>query len=227
VKGFFTKSKNVFSMLVEGEYGTVTPEAKAIIHEALASETKGVAMVQEILNAANLHRGTVSYTASAYNFLSLIRSQIQDIQPAADAKNIKVTITVEGNDSDFAGQADVTNISHVIKNILDNAVRYTPSGSITVHVMHQYGPAGDPHFVCEITDTGVGLDAEDAQRLFTEGGRGHDSVRVNVESTGYGLYIAKKIVNAHGGTITATSAGRGKGSTFRIEVPAQVTFARI
>ena len=57
------------------------------------------------------------------------------------------------------------------------------------------------------------------KRLFTEGGHGKDSIRTNVHSTGYGLYIAKTIVEAHGGTIRAESEGAGRGSTFIVEFP--------
>ena len=66
---------------------------------------------------------------------------------------------------------------------------------------------------------GVGITPEDMKNLFTEGGHGKDSVKVNVHSTGYGLYIAKKIVEAHGGKIWAESGGKGKGSRFVVEFP--------
>jgi signal transduction histidine kinase len=68
-----------------------------------------------------------------------------------------------------------------------------------------------------VADTGVGIAAGDMQKLFTEGGRGEHSKEANPESTGYGLFIAKQIVEAHGGRIWASSNGPGTGSTFFIE----------
>jgi signal transduction histidine kinase len=62
------------------------------------------------------------------------------------------------------------------------------------------------------------LTDSDKDKLFTEGGRGDDSVRINVNSTGYGLYIVKKIVENHNGKIWAESAGRGHGSKFFVEL---------
>ena len=59
----------------------------------------------------------------------------------------------------------------------------------------------------------------DKVKLFKEGGRGEESVKVNVNSTGYGLFIVKKIVEAHGGRIWAESVGRGHGSKFCVEIP--------
>ena len=58
------------------------------------------------------------------------------------------------------------------------------------------------------------------QNLFTEGGHGKDSVKINVESTGFGLYIVKQIVDAHKGRVWAESEGAGKGTQFYVELPA-------
>jgi signal transduction histidine kinase len=70
-----------------------------------------------------------------------------------------------------------------------------------------------------VADTGVGIAAEDMRRLFTSGGHGTHSTEVNPESTGYGLYIAKRIVDAHEGHLWAQSGGPGTGSRFIMELP--------
>ena len=72
----------------------------------------------------------------------------------------------------------------------------------------------------EIRDTGVGISEEDMKNLFTEGGHGKNSQKVNVESTGFGLYIVKNIIEAHGGKVWAESEGEGKGARFIVELPA-------
>ena len=74
--------------------------------------------------------------------------------------------------------------------------------------------------VLSVEDTGVGISDEDKARLFTEGGRGKESVKVNVNSTGYGLFFAKQLIDAHKGTVRAESDGPGKGSRFVVELPA-------
>lgn len=66
---------------------------------------------------------------------------------------------------------------------------------------------------------GVGLTDDDKAGLFKEGGRGKDSLRINMDSTGYGLYSAKMVIEAHNGRVWAESAGKDKGSTFFIELP--------
>ena len=72
----------------------------------------------------------------------------------------------------------------------------------------------------EVKDSGVGITPEDMKNLFTEGGHGKDSIKINVHSTGYGLFIAKEVVEAEGGKIWAESEGAGKGSRFVVELPA-------
>jgi signal transduction histidine kinase len=104
---------------------------------------------------------------------------------------------------------------HVLRNLIENAIYYTTTGSVTVHLSRK-----DKKLVCTVTDTGVGITPEDMKVLFTEGGHGKDSVRTNVHSTGYGLFIAKEVAEAMNGTIKVESAGEGKGSTFTLEFPA-------
>ena len=76
----------------------------------------------------------------------------------------------------------------------------------------------DGKILFSVKDTGVGLTKEDKEKLFTEGGKGKNSQKINVDSTGFGLFIAKNIVEAHNGKIWAESEGEGKGSEFWVEL---------
>jgi signal transduction histidine kinase len=105
----------------------------------------------------------------------------------------------------------------VIRNIIDNSLKYTPSGSINIFVKKALVNKKEKA-ILEVIDTGIGLSEKDKKFLFTEGGKGEESLRYNINSTGYGLYITKKIVENHKGRIWAESAGRGKGSQFFVEL---------
>jgi signal transduction histidine kinase len=98
--------------------------------------------------------------------------------------------------------------------LIDNSISYTPTGSIGVSLKKESNK-----IILTVKDTGVGITDEDKKHLFTEGGHGKDSQKVNVHSTGYGLFITKSIVEAHGGTVRAESEGQDKGSTFTVEFP--------
>ncbi len=102
----------------------------------------------------------------------------------------------------------------VFRNLLDNAIRYTPHGTITVSLTRV---GRSLRFTLQ--DTGVGISPADRQKLFTEGGRGAESRTINPDSTGYGLAAAKSVVESAGGKIGAESDGRGRGSRFIVELP--------
>ena len=99
---------------------------------------------------------------------------------------------------------------------MENSIKYTREGSIKISLSKKEN--GRIFFV--IKDTGVGITPEDKKNLFMEGGRGKDSVKINVDSTGYGLYSVKLIVEAHKGKVWAESEGLNQGSSFFVELPA-------
>jgi signal transduction histidine kinase len=213
IKGFLTKSRNIFSMMLEGDYGTVPDTAKSAIQEGFNSDTVGVDTIQEILNAANIRSGKVTYAMAPVDFKALVEEVADGLKSSAEKKKLEFSITTEGDTFSLTG--DRAQLTHVIKNLVDNSIRYTPKGQVKVSLKKAEGK-----ILFTVADTGVGITPEDKTRLFTEGGHGKDSQKVNVESTGFGLYIVKNIVNAHGGTIRAESEGAGKGSTFIVTLPA-------
>ncbi len=215
VKGFLAKDAGAFTSLVDGDFGVLPGELKPLVERALVETRQGVASVEALLKAANLKKGTVTYTKAPFDLKELVAGAVEKERPAAENKGLALSFTADDASYQMTGDKGQIN-DHVLRNLIDNAVNYTPSGSIAVSLRRE----GDK-LVFAVKDSGVGITDEDKQRLFTEGGHGKDSQKVNVHSTGYGLYIAKQIVEAHGGTIRAESEGQGKGSTFIAEFPAQ------
>lgn len=212
LKGFVAKSRNIFSMLQEGDYGTLPDTMKPIIEEGFNSATKGAQTIQDILNASNIKSGKMAYAMAPFDFKALADSIITTLKPSADAKNVSLTIDEPAEPVMITG--DQMQLENALKNLVDNSIRYTPSGSIKVTL------TSDGKLVRFMTeDTGVGITKEDMAHLFTEGGHGAESQKVNVDSTGFGLYIVKNIIEAHGGKVWAESEGAGKGSKFIVELP--------
>jgi len=106
-------------------------------------------------------------------------------------------------------------LKEVSNNLVENSIKYTREGKITVGLEKK-----DKKIEFYVKDTGIGISPEDKNSLFTEGGRGKDSVRINVDSTGYGLYSVKMIVDAHKGKVWMEPNKEGIGSTFFIELDA-------
>lgn len=214
IKGYLTKSEGGFAGIVEGDYGTVTSQLKQMATTALADVRKGVATIMQILNASNLKKGTVNYVKKPFDLKTVVLSVVDNLKPDAQEKNITIETSIA--DGTYLVSGDEERIrGDVIGNIVDNAVKYSPAGIIHVELART---ADKIRF--SVKDNGVGITKEDMQHLFTEGGHGKDSIKVNVHSTGYGLFIAKSIVEAHGGRIWAESEGAGKGSRFILELPA-------
>ena len=213
VKGFLTKAEGAFAALTDGDFGTLPEGLKPFVTQALADSRQGVDSVSNILKASNLKKGTVTYTKESFDLKTLVAEAVERAKMVAEKKGI--TVSFSSDEASYQMTGDKAQINdHVLRNLIDNAVNYTPTGSIIVSLKNENGK-----LVFAVKDSGVGITEEDKEHLFTEGGHGKDSQRVNVHSTGYGLFIAKQISEAHGGTVRAESEGAGKGSTFIVEFP--------
>ena len=221
IKGYLTKSEAAFAAITEGDYGVISDQLKTMSGAALTDVRKGVSTVMDILDASNLKKGTVAFKKAPFDFRRAVETIITEQQVPAKEKNLVIEVQIA--DGEYRMEGDEEKVrEHVIRNLIDNAIRYTPAGSIRVELSND-GPSTELgvnkiHF--SVKDSGVGITPEDMSHLFTEGGHGKDSLKVNVHSTGYGLFIAKQIVEASGGTIRAESEGAGKGSRFIVELPA-------
>lgn len=215
IKGYLTEGQNAFAGIVEGDYGEAPPRIKALASAALEKMRSGVATVMNILDAANLKKGTVTYKKEPFDFREVLERAIRAMRARIDTKQLALTVSIDSG-VEFRITGDEEKIEHhVVRNLIDNAIRYTPQGSIQVRLART-----STGIRFSVKDTGVGITREDMSRLFTEGGHGKDSIKINVDSTGYGLFIAKQVVEAHGGRIWAESAGAGEGAEFIVELPA-------
>lgn len=214
VKGYLTKSEAAFAAIFAGDYGEVQPKLHDMSGLALADVRKGVDTVIDILDASNLRRGTVSFKKDTFNLVAAIEEIVRDLQIEAQARGLELVFEKPVTGAYiFIGDEEKLR-RHVIRNLVDNSVKYTLKGFVRV----QLARTRDLMRIT-ISDSGVGITPEDMRHLFTEGGKGAESIKVNVHSTGYGLFIAKTIVEGHGGKIWAESEGKDKGSRFIVELP--------
>jgi signal transduction histidine kinase len=110
-----------------------------------------------------------------------------------------------------------------LHNILDNALNYTPEGSVTIKV----GGGEQNTIIIAVADTGIGIAHEDIRMLFAKFQRGERGVKQFADGSGLGLYIAKKLILGMRGKIWIDSEGPGKGAVFSIELPAEGSPAAI
>lgn len=218
VKGFFTKSKMVFASILEGDLGPISEEMKGMAQTGLDSDSQAVDMIQNILNASNLRTGKTQFTFEDVDMTGLVSTLIEKFKERIQTKGLNLDLRLPSHQ--LMANIDKVQFEQVVNNLVDNAINYTERGEIIISLSrHEYYSDSKIHF--SVKDSGIGLSPKDKQNLFREGGRGEESVKVNVNSTGYGLFIVKKIVENLHGQIWAESAGRNLGTTFIVELPAK------
>ncbi|MDO8659314.1 MAG: HAMP domain-containing sensor histidine kinase [Candidatus Parcubacteria bacterium] len=213
VKGSFTRTKYLFAGMLDGTFGEISPEIKRRAQQGLEFDDGGIKTVDLVLNVANLQNGFIKYDMKPVDFKKVVTDATNDKKITAEAKNMSIETTI-GEDS-YNVLGDVVWLKEAVNNLVDNSIKYSREGKILVNLEKK-----DGKILLSVKDNGIGITEEDKKNLFTEGGRGKDSIKVNVDSTGYGLYSVKLIVEAHKGRVWADSEGEGKGSTFYIELPA-------
>jgi len=213
VKGYLTKSEAALAGIAEGDFGAVPEATKSVAHRALEETRKGVSTVMDILSSSSARDGTIHLDTQPLDLRRCAAEVVQAFQSAAKKKGLVLELIA--SDSAFMVNGDEMKLrEQVMRNLVDNAIKYTPTGSVRVLVT-----STDDRAVFSVQDSGIGISEEDLSRLFTPGGKGSHSSDVNAESTGYGLFIAKQIVEAHGGRIWVESRGTGAGSQFFVELP--------
>jgi signal transduction histidine kinase len=212
VKGILGKNINMFDLMLQKDSG-VTPDQITHFMERSLSDTRGaVDMVENILHSNDTKDGKIQMNMQPFDLKASVLETVDGLKSDAATKGL--TLETKIGEGSFIVNGDKENIGkHVLRNLIDNSIRYTPTGGLTVSLTDMGKVV---RFV--VKDTGVGITKEDMSKLFTEGGHGKDSIKVNVHSTGYGLYFAKGIIDAHKGKIWAESEGAGKGTSFILEL---------
>lgn len=213
VKAHLTKNQAALAAIVEGDYGVVPDNLKKMAGSALSETRKGVSMVMNMLSNADLKTGAMQFAAVPLDFGALVRDVYETAKKNAEMKKLTMSCTIAPNSYGVKGDAAQLR-DHVVRNMIDNAINYTPSGFIRITLSRS-----DRAIIFAVADSGVGIAPQDMEKLFTEGGAGEHAHEINPTSTGFGLAIAKRIVEAHGGTMWAESEGAGHGSTFYVSLP--------
>ena len=186
-----------------------TPETIDTIHEQAIHLSR---LVEDLRLLAQVESGDLQLQLTTVSMSDLLQSGVEAVRPRAEAKG--VGLRFETGSSLPAFQIDSTRISQVVGNLLENAITHTPGGgSVTVAAREDGGS-----LEVGVTDTGNGIAPEDLQRLFDRFYRADPSRSRATGGTGLGLTIARRLVEAHGGTIEVQSTV-GEGSTFTIRLP--------
>ncbi len=216
LRGPLTAVKGYGSMLLEGDFGELQPMVKEAVEKIYKSTQDLVVVVGDYLDVSRIEQGRMQYDFSTFDLKELVTMVVGELKPVAEKSKLTLDFDITPNMS-YMINADKGKIKQVIGNLIDNSIKYTPSGGI--HVWITAKPQ-EKKVLVSISDTGVGIHPDVMPKLFAKFTRAPDASETNILGTGLGLYVAKKMIEAHHGRVWAESAGPGKGSTFFIELDA-------
>jgi signal transduction histidine kinase len=218
-----TSIKGFGSLLLEGTYGVVPEAQRGALEKIYISNERLIQLVEDLLNISRIEAGRMEFDFQEAQIEDLVQEAVMTLELSAKTKSLylhweKPAIAMPKL------KIDVTKIKEVISNMIDNAIKYTQKGGITVklesntdwdseHKEHQSTVR------VIVSDTGIGMDAEEIGMIFEKFQRGKQVSHYHTDGTGLGMFIGRKIVAEHKGKIWAESDGKGMGSRFVLELP--------
>jgi hypothetical protein len=172
-----------------------------------------IKLIDDLLDLTRVTRGKLALHYETVDIHEKLGHILQSCETDIRAKRVQLTVELGAQRANVRG--DVARLQQVLWNLLKNSVKFTPSGGhITVRTSNQ-----QQYLSISIEDNGIGIDPAVLPRIFNAFEQGNVAVNRQFGGLGLGLAISKSLVEMHGGTITASSAGIGQGSTFNIVLP--------
>ncbi len=196
--------------LLEGDFGAISGDQKEVLETILQSNTSLYALVQTLLDVYRFDSGVKELFMRTCNLAATITQMVTEMMPLAEEKGVELKAVLPAESVDVL--CDEAEIRRVIQNLIDNSLKFTPSGGSITVTMHQ----SNEKTTISITDTGKGIPVENMPKLFQRFWQAGSTGRYYA-STGLGLYLCRRIIEAHQGRIWCSSAP-GTGSTFSFEL---------
>ena len=201
------------SMLIEGDYGEVPEHLKEPLKRVFQSTSLLGFLVNDFLNVSRIDKGEMEYTIEDFDISSFLADTVNNFSVAA--KTAKLDLISEFSENEkVVIRADKNKTRQIISNIIDNAIKYTPKGYVSVSLQKK-----DFNVVIRIKDTGIGINPKIKDQLFKKFVRDANAARANVTGSGLGLYVASVMAKGMEGKVWAESAGENQGTSFYIQLP--------
>jgi signal transduction histidine kinase len=200
-------------LLVDGKVGALTADQRDFTQDILANGKHLLTLINDVLDLARVESGTMPFHPERICLPDLIRETIAGPKLFASARNITLTTDVQMSAIEIF--LDPQKLRQVLLNYVSNALKFTPPGGrVTVHAHF----AEDSTFRLEVEDTGIGIAPQDINRLFQDFHQLDGGLSKEVQGTGLGLALTKRLVEAQGGKVGVVSQP-GKGSRFYADLP--------
>jgi len=204
-------------MIFNEKAGPVNETQKEYLRISLRNIDRLVTLIENLLDFSRLHRGTEALVFEPFDLVDVARSSVEMLQPTAASR--KIEIEIEAAEPAFEVEADRGKLGQVFNNLISNAVKFNVDGG---HIWLRLVRSGSDTVEVSVQDTGIGIDENALDKVFTRFYQCDASSTRKYGGTGIGLSIAQDVVRLHGGRITVTSK-LGEGSTFRFTLPVSGT----
>jgi signal transduction histidine kinase len=207
--------KGYLSLLKEGSFGELTKKQAETINKTYAVNEGMIRLVNDFLNLNRAEAGRLGFNFQKTDLRDIIDEATQIMQMPARNKGLQLK-WVRPKEAVLV-DVDRDKISHLISNLIDNAVKYTERGSVLLKIEGPYH--FDNSVKVRIKDTGIGIEPEEMSEIFLVFFRTKRGKQINTQGAGLGLYIGQIIAAGHNGRLWAESEGRDKGASFLLELP--------
>lgn len=202
--------KGYLSNIMEGDFGPVDPKVKDQITVVLSQTDRLNSLVQDLLNVSRVDQGRIQYNFAAVDTTKILNMIIDNYSSIAKEKGVELIFNSVDNLPHV--RADEGRIQEVFTNLIDNAIKYTAKGSVTISQQQNKGVV-----VTSFHDTGFGISLEAKQRLFQRFYRVKTDQTEGISGTGLGLWIIKQYIEAMNGSIDVETM-EGIGSNFIVKL---------
>lgn len=213
-----TVIKGYASMLLEGSFGEVGGKISGALEKIFTSANNLTKLVSDLLDLSRIESGRMKYEFKKVYLDDVVEKVLKGLEAVSAEKRIAIEFKNE-NKKMFGVLGDADKLYEVVINLLDNALKYSKVGPISVTLKPR-----SKRLLLAVADKGMGIPKEEMLRLFQKFGRTEIAKTERPEGMGLGLYFVKRIVDDHKGRIWAESGGLGKGSEFFVELPVRYDF---
>ncbi|HVL57163.1 MAG TPA: CHASE domain-containing protein [Burkholderiaceae bacterium] len=176
-------------------------------------------LIDDLLDMSRIISGKLRLDVQAVNTAAVVHDAVAALRPAAEAKDLRLQLLVDT--SDLTVRGDPARLQQVVWNLLANAIKFTPRGGRVQVALER----SDSCARLVVSDTGEGIEPEALDRIFGRFQQADASITRRHGGLGIGLALVKQLVDMHGGKVSASSAGKGTGATFVVELPLMIVHA--
>jgi two-component system, NtrC family, sensor kinase len=200
-------------LVLRGTEGQISRLQKENLEDLLRNAERLLSQIDSLLEFSKIEAGKMEVRSEPVNVNEVIQGALSTIEPTLNGTHVRIVREI-GPDLPVLN-TDREKLGQIVLNLLDNAVKFTEQGEIRISASQQNGS-----LKLAVSDTGVGIEKEDLNKVFEEFHRGDSHNSKNYRGTGLGLAITQKFVNLLGGEI-AVESEVGKGSTFTVTLPVE------